>query len=174
MPIGLIDAGLRRADLAARAFLGARRASVFHPPVRAVLEHGDFDDYAAANALNRERDGRGLSRQSFGLLRKIAEVEAWRHDCGVAVHEVHPEVAFQVLAGKPLKAGKKTWTGAGERRALLAKAGLHPPEDIDLGAAGVDDVLDACILAWSATRIATGEHRTFPADPTPGEPVIVA
>jgi predicted RNase H-like nuclease len=173
MPIGLLNTP-RRADESARKFLGSKGSSVFPAPALAVLEQGVFDDYATANALNRRAGDRGLSRQSFGLLRKIAEVEAWRHTCGAAVHEVHPEVAFQLLAEQPLRASKKTWTGAGERRALLARAGLHPPEDVPLGAARVDDVLDACILAWSATRIAQSRHVTFPPDAAPNEPTIRA
>jgi predicted RNase H-like nuclease len=173
MPIGLLNAP-RRADESARKFLGRKGSSVFPAPTLAVLEQAAFDDYAAANALNRQAGNRGLSRQSFGLLKKIAETEAWRHTCGAAVHEVHPEVAFQLLAGQPLKASKKTWTGAGQRRTLLAAAGLHPPDDLDLDAAAVDDVLDACILAWSATRIAKNRHLTFPPDPTPNEPTIRA
>ena len=174
IPIGLLDATARRADETARKFLGAKGSSVFPAPTRAVLAAGNYADYAAANELNRKVSSRGLSRQSFGLLRKIAEVETWRHTCGVAVHEVHPEVAFQVLAGRPLRAGKKTWTGAGERRALLAGAGLHPPEDVNLRGAGVDDVIDACVLAWSALRIVAGTAVTFPPNPTPGEPIIHA
>jgi hypothetical protein len=30
------------------------------------------------------------------------------------------------------------------------------------------------VAAWTAMRIARGEHVTFPADPLPGEPVIHA
>jgi hypothetical protein len=38
----------------------------------------------------------------------------------------------------------------------------------------VDDVLDACILAWSATRIERSRHVTFPPDAAPNEPTIRA
>jgi hypothetical protein len=40
--------------------------------------------------------------------------------------------------------------------------------------ATLEDVLDAAVAAWSATRIARGEHVTLPADPQPAEPVIHA
>jgi len=174
MPLGLVRAGARRAELAARDFLGARRSSVFLSPVRAVLDRGEFADYASANAHLRSLGEAGLSRQSFGLLPKIAEVISFRAGVGADVREVHPEVSFQVLAGRPLRASKKTWVGACERRALLEGAGLHPPEDAETGRAGVDDVLDAVVVAWTAARVVAGTARPFPADVEPDEIAIWA
>jgi predicted RNase H-like nuclease len=174
MPIGLDAHGARQADLAAREFLGPRRSTIFFSPVHAVLEAGDFRDYAKADRVSRRRGGRGLSRQAFGLLPKIDEVERWRHTVDAVVCEAHPEVTFQVLAGSPLRAGKKTWNGARERWRLLADAGVCPARDADAGAAAVDDVLDAAALAWTARRIATGRARTFPDHADPDEPAITA
>jgi predicted RNase H-like nuclease len=164
MPIGLSERGLRGADVAARDLLGRRRAAVFLTPVRQALS---LADYSVANAVNREATGQGVSKQAWALAGKIAEVEAWRCATGRPVWEVHPEVAFLMLSGAPLAAGKKTWAGSAERRALLARAGIVLPED--LGAAGamaaVDDVLDAAVVAWSARRIATGQGRCWPDPP---------
>jgi predicted RNase H-like nuclease len=90
------------------------------------------------------------------------------------VHEVHPEVSFAVLAGRPLAFAKRTWNGHRERLRLLGRAGIKIPERLDAGLVPADDVLDAAVAAWTATRIARGEQVTFPADPAPGEPLIHA
>lgn len=172
IPIGLVDAGRRRVDLDARRILGAGRSSVFLTPIRALLEPTLIADYPAANAASRAAGAGGVSRQAWGLLPRIAEVEAWRHTVGAAVHETHPELSFLALNGGPLPASKKTWTGAMHRLALLRQAGFAPPTDGRTGRAGVDDVLDACACAWSARRITLGAGRCVPTDPTPGEPTI--
>jgi predicted RNase H-like nuclease len=90
------------------------------------------------------------------------------------VHEVHPELSFAVLAGEPLAFAKRTWNGQRERIRLLRSAGVKIPDRLDAGLVAADDVLDAAVTAWSATRIARGEHVTVPADPRPGEPAIHA
>ena len=65
MPIGLPDSErveLRTCDREARALLGARRASVFAPPSRWMLDSTlDYEDLR----------GFGLSKQSFFLLPKL-------------------------------------------------------------------------------------------------------
>lgn len=174
IPIGLAENGFRQADHDAREFLRTRRSTVFLPPVRAVLDHGGSVDYETANRMNRERSGKGLSRQAFALLRKIDEVERWRHIVDATVCEAHPEVSFQVLAGKELRGGKRTWNGAWERRHLLAEAGIAPHENADAGPAAVDDVLDAAVLAWTSRRVARGQSRTFPEQASPEQSVISA
>jgi predicted RNase H-like nuclease len=173
MPIGLLDDGPRRADRAARAYLEGRKSSVFPAPLDAVLKRGDFIDYKGANKLSKTLVGKGLSKQSFALLPKIAEVAEF-----IAAAEgvdVHPEVSFQVLArDQPLRDGKKSWRGILERQRLLTAAGLEPNLDDECGTAAIDDVLDAIVVAWSAWRIAAGVARSFPPDPADGEPAIWA
>jgi len=97
-------------------------------------------------------------------------VDLCRADGGTRLYEVHPEVSFWALAGAPLRAGKHTWTGQAERRALLEAAGLVIPTE--LGRAGMvaatDDVLDAAVAAWSAQRIANGHARSLPDPPRAG------
>ena len=165
IPIGLPDTGRRQADVLARKALGSRWQSIFLTPVRPALLTADF---AEAVALNRELAGEGLSRQAFALRTKVLEVDALVRDgARPVVVEVHPELSFAEMAGGPLAAGKKTWAGAQERRALLARHGIPVPED--LGPAGalaaVDDVLDAAAAAWSAGRCAAGLASSLPASP---------
>ena len=154
MPIGLPVGGVRACDRAARAVLGPRRSSVFPAPARGVLGAAIWEE---ANARSRAIDGRGLARQTFGLLAKIAEVDAvltpavqrW-------VVEVHPEVSFAAMAGQPMSFPKRTVEGRTARRALIAERFEGVP--VRLPGAAPDDVLDACAVLWSAGRYARGEH----------------
>jgi predicted RNase H-like nuclease len=162
VPIGLPELGSRRhADLEARAMVGPRRSSVFLTPPLAVLDQPTY-------ALAREVDPT-TSAQAWAIGRAILEVA--RSGDG-RVREVHPEVSFAALARRPLAYGKKTWNGQHERATLLLGAGIEIPDWLEAGLVAADDVLDAAVTAWSATRIARGEHRTLPAAPQPGEAVI--
>ena len=164
VPIGLPDPGARRrADLDARAVVGARRASVFFTPSRAALE---CPTYSAARAVAPD-----TSAQAWALRTAILDVDRVRDP---RVREVHPEVSFAVLAGGPLAFAKRTWNGQHQRVRLLAEVGIEIPTRLDAGLVGADDVLDAAVVAWTATRIANGEHVTLPPDPRRGEPVIHA
>ena len=138
IPIGLAsgqphDDGLRRADAAARAFLGAhRQSSVFLAPCRPTL---DAPDYAAACAAEFAVRGKKPSIQAFGIVPKIREVDhaispsyqlPLDQSDGVVVREVHPEVAFALLRGdgQPgcgLASSKRTPEGEAERLALLGR-----------------------------------------------------
>ena len=164
MPIGLPDAGSRRADRLARAAVGPQWRSVFMTPVRAALQ---APDHATAVAVNQQATGAGVSAQAFALRLKLLEVDAWVRHAGITVVEVHPEVSFATLAGRPLAEGKRTWAGAIHRRRLLAQAGIVL--DDDLGPAGsaaaVDDVLDAAVAAWTARRVARREAQPMPDPP---------
>jgi predicted RNase H-like nuclease len=152
MPIGLPDIGPRRCDVEARAMLGPRRSSVFPAPLRGLLGATEY-----ADALSRcwALSGQGLSRQAFGILAKVGEVDHHmtpRRQLGVV--EVHPEVSFTVLSGHPMAASK--WTPAGRAQRLDALRPGFP--DIDqyaqarIAVAGPDDILDAFAVAWSARR----------------------
>ena len=143
--------------------IGARRSSVFFTPSRAALE---APTYREARAI-----APSTSAQGWALRTAILDVD--RVD-DPRVREVHPEVSFAVLAGKPLLFAKRTWNGQRERIGLLATAGITIPDQLDAGLVRSDDVLDAAIAAWTATRIAAGENVTIPPDPEPGEPVIHA
>lgn len=159
VPIGLPTSATRPADAAARAFVGPRRSSVFDVPPDAVLR---ASGYAEANALSRQRFGRGLSRQSYALRAKIREADRLADD--PRVHEVHPEVSFRALKGAPLETSKRSWNGLNERIALLAEAGVALPEELPCGTVAADDVVDAAAAAWSAERIRLGEAVALPED----------
>ena len=164
IPIGLADAGLRQADVLARKAAGPRWASVFSTPVRAALETVEHHE---ASAVNRRLAGCGISRQAFNLREKILQVDRWRRQAPSPVVEVHPELCFGEMAGAPLADSKSTWAGAARRRQLLAEAGIVLAGDLGPAGqqAGVDDVLDAAAVAWTARRVASGTARRLPAEP---------
>jgi predicted RNase H-like nuclease len=164
MPIGLPDKGRREADILARQAIGSLRSSVFMTPVRTAL---DAADHHTASARNRQLAGEGISIQAFGLRPKLRQVDRWVRQTPCRVVEVHPEVSFAHLAGLPLTTRKHTWAGARLRHELLTTVGIAL--DGDLGAAGrqagVDDVLDAAVCAWTARRVALGQARSLPDPP---------
>lgn len=164
IPIGLPVSRPREADVLARRVVGRRASSVFATPVRAALEAAT---HAEASALNVEATGKGVSQQAFALAKRILEVDAWAPGARCAVIEVHPEVCFATMAGRPLSHAKSTWAGGEERRRLLAGVGMSVVGDIGLAGevAGVDDVLDAAAAAWSAGRYADGRARAYPNPP---------
>jgi predicted RNase H-like nuclease len=157
MPLGLLDAGWRDADLLARRALGRRGATVFAIPPRSVWE---CETYADANRACRDLTGQGLSVQAWGLRRKIAEADDFRRRARsapspVQLYEVHPELSFTAMAGAPLPDSKHTAAGLAVRRALLAAAGVIVGARV--AGAAEDDLLDAAAVAWSARRVAAGQ-----------------
>lgn len=164
IPIGLADAGLRQADVLARKAAGPRWASVFVTPVRQALT---VPDHQQASALNRQLAGSGISRQAFNLRDKILQVDRWLPTASCPVVEVHPELCFGEMAGAPLADSKSSWAGAVTRRQLLAAQGIALSGDLGLAGqqVGVDDVLDAAAVAWTARRFAAGAARCLPPEP---------
>jgi predicted RNase H-like nuclease len=161
IPIGLPNKGPRSADVEARRRLGPRRSSVFPAPVRAVL---GATTYQEACERSLAACGKAISKQLFNIVPKIRQVDALQSP-GVQrrLVEMHPELSFSVLAGQPMSHSKATAVGVAERvRALSAVFGdverhaTHPPVG-----SKVDDVLDAFVGAWTATRYAAGTHQTL-------------
>ena len=163
MPFALERHGPRRADSAARAFVGPRASSVFSVPPRPALA---AKTHAEAVVLARANGGPAPSAQCFALFPKIREAEVVAAE-GAPLFEVHPEVSFRALLGGPLPP-KRTWNGLRARLAALAAAGIRLP-DVTGGDPPADDVLDAAVVAWTAGRIAAGAAQTLPADPAPEE-----
>jgi predicted RNase H-like nuclease len=165
VPIGLPDgAARRRADVEARAALGPQRSSVFFVPPRVVLEAGDQPH---ATSLSRAAGSVGVSVQTFHILGKVAEVDALLQAERALVDrvlEVHPEVSFRRLCGRPLPP-KRTAAGRAERLALLRSwlPGLELPVPRP-GRAAVDDCLDAVACAWTAQRWQRGEAEVLGGD----------
>ena len=168
MPLGLTESGWREADRVARGLLGPRRSSVFAIPPRAVWEQAS---YQAASQRCRELTGQGLSIQAWGLRARLLEADRFRASCGFPLYEVHPELAFCVLAGAPLAHSKHTAAGREQRRELLSRAGiaLPPMSRARVPRAPVTDTMDAAAVACSAWRIGTGRAVVIPARPQPDD-----
>ena len=164
IPIGLPERGHRQADKAAKALLGQRRNSVFMTPVRAALE---APTHGAATAIATELTGIGISQQAYALRSKILEVEEWLLRARCPVYEVHPEVSFTAMIGRPARAPKKSWQGMVERRDALIEQGIALDGiDPEVGAVvGVDDMIDAAAAAWRAARLLAGAASSFPDPP---------
>ena len=165
MPIGLLDVpqtGGRACDRAARAMLGRQGSSVFSPPARPALDASDHRDA-------QRRQGAGLSIQTWNIVPRIREVDAAIEAAmQPRVIEAHPELAFRALAVAPV-ARKATVEGFAQRVALLRSVfGAALP---DLAAARraigpsltkLDDLADACVLAFVARRADDGSARRLP------------
>jgi predicted RNase H-like nuclease len=175
IPIGLTDIGPRQCDLEARKRLGPRRSSVFPAPVRSTLA---ATSYSHACQLGEGADGRKLSQQTYAILRKIREVDAFlREDPNRQnwIREVHPEVSFWAWNGnRPMNHPKKKRKGEpplgkAEREALViprygkwytaAQSAL--PHSVYV----CDDLLDAFAVLWTAERIWSGKSAVFPDEP---------
>ncbi len=165
IPIGLLDSGPRRADILARSNLPGRASTIFNAPPRARLAH--VHDYRAANATSQRVLGKGLSKQSFALLSKIREVDAFWRVARCPVWEVHPELSFAKLSGRPRLASKKTWAGMTQRRDALMRVGivLDDVEGDVADKAATDDMLDAGVCAWTAREILEGRAIALPDPP---------
>jgi predicted RNase H-like nuclease len=122
-------------------------------------------DYSVAADLARKVTGKAITQQGFALRARIQEAEELITE--ERLIEVHPEVSFRAMAGKPLAFSKHTWNGLRERARLLKKAGIVIPDQV-LGSASdaaADDLLDAAAAAWTALRFQKGRASTLPSTP---------
>jgi predicted RNase H-like nuclease len=174
IPIGLRDTEReeRRCDLEARALLGPRASSVFPAPCRAAL---GLTTYSAASAENHRRTGRRLSKQSYHMASGIRDVEEYLRESwasGPVIREMHPEVCFWALAGRPMIHSKRTAEGAAERVEVLTRHLPSAAAIVDEVAREYrkttvqpDDVIDALVGAVTARRGIVEGFRTLPATP---------
>lgn len=172
IPIGLHthESHERVCDKLARRQLGRRGSSVFPAPSRCVL---DCRSYAEANARNRACTGRGLSCQSWNIVPKIAEVDAFLRASllAQAVREMHPELCFLALnGGEAMQHNKKTAAGYDERMALLTCFCSGAETMVERALASYprkqlarDDILDA--LVGAVTAALPGELEHLPPQP---------
>lgn len=154
IPIGLAERGSRACDVHARTRL-EQKSSVFPAPLRALIH---LREYAEVNRTSRELQGRGVSRQAFGIYPKVAQVDRVlqrHHELRRRVYEIHPEVSFTMWnRGVPMPASKHTRAGIEARRELAQQHfGELPPTP---RGAREDDLLDALAALWTAQRIAAG------------------
>jgi predicted RNase H-like nuclease len=155
IPIGLADAQRRRCDTEARQVVGVRRASVFSAPLRPLLGTTSYEE---ANERSRAIVERGISKQTYHLIPRIAEVDAlMTTELQGWIREVHPEVVFARLKGAPLENPKRRTAGRQERLAIL-RPFVGDVSDLPR-AAGIagDDALDAIATALAARAMVRGE-----------------
>ncbi len=159
-PIGTPSGAWRAADLLAKRRLGRGSARVFLTAPREVLAEPTYAD--ARRTCRELMGGRGLSAQAYGIrgtvlaLDEVLSRPGWARD---HVVEVHPELAFMALAGRPPGsplASKRTAEGLQQRLAALERW-LPDVREVELP--GGDDHLDALAAAWSAHRWAAGTGR---------------
>ncbi|HXE26957.1 MAG TPA: DUF429 domain-containing protein [Stellaceae bacterium] len=158
IPIGLPDTGYRGCDLAARRLLGAAAPRVFLGLRRPLLQY--LDDYAAANAWCKS-NGKGLAKQSFAILPKIAEIDDIMTPARQQqFRESHPELIFRRLSGGTVLPSKHSAEGLRLRQELLTRLGFAALdnwlEQLPGTGAKPDDLFDACALALAARDAAQG------------------
>ena len=179
IPVGLPETGRRACDVAGRNALGGSAAArLFFAPPRYALEAPDL---ATANDLLRARGEPGMSAQTYALRAAVLEVAVLREvqvrrdgAADLRVCEVHPDLSFTSMAGRVL-ASKHTADGVQQRiDALAGWTDVRAAVSSAPAQVGMDDVLDALVAAWTATRIRSGRAITYPADAAHGAPTIRA
>jgi predicted RNase H-like nuclease len=166
MPIGLLDAGSRQCDQAARRLLPSRASGVFPAPIRPLLT---APSYAEANALSRALTGKGMTIESFNLVPKIRELDAVAQTAPPGLfRESWPELAFWGLKGAPLAHSKRTREGLVERRALLVS--VFGPAQVASAEASrhryaLDDLYDALAPLQTGRHIQAGTALRVPEPP---------
>lgn len=176
IPIGLKGGGSegRRCDSNARKLLGSSRASsVFTPPVRPSIS---TDDYQTASSTNLGLTGRKLSKQAWGIVPKIKEIDQLMQSNSQARQifvEVHPELLFWSLNGNnPMQHNKKKPIGRTERLEVLRRWLPEVVDDIYEDAlnsylrknVAPDDILDA-LAAAVAGHASRGRMTNIPEPP---------
>ncbi|MEZ8224566.1 DUF429 domain-containing protein [Vibrio splendidus] len=166
MPIGFSDAKTpdRLCDKAARRFLTSKRgSSVFPVPCREAVYQTDY--IAGCNA-NVEQLGKKFSKQTWGIVPKIRELdELMNAHSNLSIRESHPEVVFAALKGEPLAFSKRTQEGKEERLSILQQLSPQWCDGLSLAISNtkrkdvaIDDIYDAFVLmlvAYYAPQLST-------------------
>ena len=175
IPIGLVDRRPteRQCDLEAWRLLGKpRSASVFPVPSRATLSAPTYEE---AIRVNREETGRGLSRQAWGIVPKVREVDQLMQQSQLARDtfvEVHPELLFWALNGqRAMEHHKGRGKGRSERLEVLRRW-FPAADEVYTNAANLymrkhvalDDINDALVAAV-AGLVGTGQLIDVPEPP---------
>ncbi len=161
IPIGMADKGDRACDRAAKKLLSGYHPRVFMTPPRGVLDCESREDGCI---VSERLCGRRITVQSWNILPKIREVDAFLQDNSSArkrIRECHPEICFLGLAGEVVGEKKKSKAGCERRIGILEKYLPHAgtfaeAERIKLprAVAARDDIVDAMVAAVTAREIA--------------------
>lgn len=167
VPIGLKDScpEERLCDIHARKILPPNlKQSVFRVPCRKAAYQ---IDYQKASLENFEHTGKKLSRQVWGIVPRIREVDTFmrshRNNYIGKIKESHPEVCFHILSSGKIRYPKKSEEGNRERKRILQQI---LPETMEIityvlakypqHQAQTDDVLDALVLAVTSSMSSKG------------------
>ena len=175
VPIGLLaHGGSRTCDTEARRLLG-KPSSVFSPPGRylfAALKHDEYEArWKQAQRLVAERQAAypdervvGVTRQTIGIIDKVAEVDAYLLNHGAAedwLIECHPELSFVRMNGGAPLAKKTSARGQVERLDLVRREFPDVLERIaawpEADEVSLVDIVDAYGALFTALRWARGE-----------------
>lgn len=166
VPVGLLDAGERECDRAARKLIGKRRSSVFPAPIRAML---DAETYEEACQKRYKIEKKMCSVQLYSILPAIRDADNQLTPALQSrVREGHPEVSFTLLnGGSPMRHPKKNPAGCDERLTLLARHFPDVQERVaSLSKIGAEtDAIDAYALLWTARRLREGISKSLPETP---------
>lgn len=163
IPIGLREKSSikRLCDQGARDLLRPERHnSVFISPCRAAIYAKSYEE---AKEVNKKGTDRKISRQVWGIIPKIKEVDVFLRENKSAmlnIRETHPEICFWALAGKrPMEYSKKKEEGIQERKKILASVYPHAEELFNYAEqrylrkeVSRDDILDALVAAVMASK----------------------
>ena len=156
IPIGLKAQGRaeRRCDPKVRKLLGPRRSSVFPAPCRGAIYASSYQE---ACDINQQLTGKRLSVENWNIIPKIREMDCLLSDDTAArgcIREIHPELCFWGLAGRPMQHAKKRCEGLAERIQLLQSIYPQTVDIIDHALSTYrrkdvarDDILDALSAA---------------------------
>ena len=168
IPIGLTSGPAdRNVEKAARTALPKKASSVFNTPCRQAMCAASYEDACRENQTTLKKK---FSKQTWAIMPKIKEAEIVVRALGQdRVREGHPEVSFATIEGQPIHASKISVTGLLTRIGVISRIGFdlsrlseHLPDNHP---AKPDDLIDAAILAWTASRVTNNQHKSFPEAP---------
>jgi predicted RNase H-like nuclease len=124
-------------------------------------------DYSDAKRCRQPIDGKGLTKQAWAIIPKIAEVDDLiSPEIQIRIKEGHPEVSFaQMNGGEPLCSSKHTIEGQQGRVRLLATYFPNIACFVQQHNRIAEDVIDAFAMLWTAQRIRNGRASTLPVVP---------
>lgn len=182
VPIGLADCGARDCDKKARELLKGRSSTVFSLPTEGAVREREYKV-----ACEKNEGFNGLGSQSWWLIPQIREVATFlqsSREASEAVFESHPEVCFAELTEGEMLPPKSTDDGVEARLDLLKEAselggsdgfGEEIADFIEdrrqrgdwyhrIRSGRFDDVVDAAVLALTASVASRRDFPTLPAD----------